>query len=89
MTINNPDPLIVHVGDTGAVGKYGAKEHYEAIKGVIAELKKVDGDFEDVGLCTDNEKTMKSVRRMYRDDGGIAVGCGSHGVNKSIGMFTC
>ena len=79
--------MIVHVGDTGAIGKYGAVDHYNKIKGVISDLKKVDAEFEDVGLITDNEKTMKSVRALYGKDGGIAVGCGSHGVNKTIGMF--
>ena len=87
MTINNPNPLIIHVGDHGAKGKVTAADHYDKIKQSIIDLKKVDPAIEIVGLATDNENTMKGVRALYREDGGVAVGCGSHGGNKALGTF--
>ena len=81
--------MIVHVGDHGARGKVSAADHYQKIKECIVDLKKADPSFEVVGLATDNENTMKNVRALYREDGGVAVGCGSHGGNKALGIFFC
>ena len=85
ITINNPHPLIVRVCDTGSKGKCGAEQHYDIIKECIKDLQKVDPDFNCIGLCTDNEETMRKLRRLYRADGGNAVGCGSHAINKALG----
>ena len=79
--------MVVFVGDHGAIGKVAAPAHYSKIKEVLADLRKVDPQFDCVALATDNEATMKSVRNLYRNDGGTAVGCGSHGGNKALGII--
>ena len=80
--------MVWEVSGTGAVGFFGAEAQYEKYKGVRRDLKAVDPRFKMIALITDNENAMKAVRKKVRDDGDDSGGCGSHAMNKAMGMFT-
>ena len=85
--VANPNPLCFDISGTGAIGFNGAAQQYEKYKKVLTELKKVDDKFNCSSFVTDNENTMKALRKLVREDGGTSTGCGSHAMNKAMGML--
>ena len=86
--VGNPYPLIWSVEGTGGAAFFGAEIQFEKVQKVNRDLKVVDRDIVITSFTTDNENTMKSVRSKVRRTGVVANGCGSHSVNKAMGLFT-
>ena len=62
--VMNPKPLIVSVDDHKGKAFYGTAQHKEHVDSVVNMIKDdVDEKFEMIGMVTDNEETMRSLRR--------------------------
>ena len=83
--IANPQPLVLSVSDHNDLAKYGAKEHADKLTKEIAELKTMNNAAVVTSIHTDNENTMKSMKKKYFD-GYMIPGCGSHGAQTILGM---
>lgn len=83
----NPKPLLYSVSDHEGKSTFGAAEHKQKLETIIAELEQLNSDFKLLSLHTDNENTMKKLRReMKRDHGVAGPGCAAHGVQLALGM---
>ena len=79
----NPIPLVVSVDDHQGQAYYGVQQHKANLDRVLTKCKdEIDPEFECVAFLTDNERTMKSLRKAYNDEGLMTPGCGTHAVNK-------
>ena len=84
----DPRPLLYNVSAHEGKAFYGADDHLEKLQSLKAELKKLREDFTILSLHTDNEETMRCLRRKWVEsvDSG-AAGCAPHGLNLVIGEF--
>ena len=85
----DPRPLLFDVSDHESKAYYGAEDLLRKLQSLKRDLKKIRSDFHILSLHTDNEETMRSLRRKWTedDDESGAAGCGPHGVNLVIGDF--
>ena len=85
--IANPQPLVFSVSDHEDLAKYGSEQHAKKLKKEMVELKQIKSDLTITSIHTDNENTMKSMRKKYFSEYSIP-GCGSHATQTILGMFS-
>ena len=85
--IMSPEPLIASVEDYEGKAFYGTEAHKEHIDSVVTDIRKnVDEEFAMISMITDDEETMRSLRRLSVNEGIFGPGCVSHGVNITQGL---
>ncbi len=86
--ILDPRPLLVDTSDHAGKAFYGADDHLERLKVIKEDLKRLKSDFVALSLHTDNESTMRSLRKKWTDSTGSGgAGCGSHGINLVVEAY--